>query len=297
MLHLALSALETAKSNLLRAHHSGEIGEILRKCLRGGEWSPLSCLDGQVLENEEWAICTDDGQCVATAAIWDEIYPSPAARSPDWETWIPMKHECRWSINLFSRRSEVESKFIRNIVDGIPTSKSNKSDQSFAKAIIIIFGTIKIALLHGSPLKAFDQCSIDKGLIRQSITGDVACMIPADPLLATLHFDGGTLTMWARTWRVLDLWREALFIRGFGSADVDWLTGKAWREDRHLYYDTVECEVGVPGPGWWKGDTEDNKARREDTAVDPALLCTSANVEEMIMVNAFSAHPAISLLS
>lgn len=122
-------------------------------------------------------------------------------------------------------------------------------------------------------------------------------MIPADPLLATLHFEGGTLTMWARTWRVLDLWREALFIRGFGSADVDWLTGKAWREDKHLYHDSIECEVGAAGLGSWKGHhTEENKARPEITAVDLAL-CTSANVEEMIIADAFSAHPAISLLS
>lgn len=236
LFHLAISSIETANNNPLYVHHSGEIGGILRKCLRGGSLSPIHCLPGRILENKEWTICTDDGQCVATAVVLDDICPPLIAESPDWKTWIPMEHKYRWSIDLFSHLSQVESRLIKNIIDGIPSSKNSELDLSFVNAIIILFRTIITALLRGSPLKVFDRCSVDKGLVRQSIIEAVACMIPADPLLTTFHFEGDTLAIWARKWRVLDIWREALFKRGFGCADVNWLTGKAWREDKHLYY-------------------------------------------------------------
>lgn len=237
LFHLAISSIEAAKNNPRYAHHSGEIGGILRKCLRGGELSSISRLSGRILEHKEWTICTDDdGQCVASTVVLDDTCPPLVAESPDWKIWIPVEHKHQWSIDLFSHLSQDESRLIKKIVDGIPTSKNSELDPSFANAIAILFRTITTALLRGSPLKAFDQCYVDKGLVRQSIIEDVAFMMPADPLLTTFHFDGDTLAMWAQKWRVLDLWREALFKRGFGSADVDWLTGKAWREDKHLYH-------------------------------------------------------------
>lgn len=172
--------------------------------------------------------------------------------------------------------------------------------QSFANAMVILLGTIKNALLHGSPLKVSDQSPVNKHLVRKSIIGDVACMIPADPLLATFHFEGGTITMWSRKWRVLDLWRKALFKRGFGSADVDWLTGKAWREDSNLYYDTVECEDGVAGLDREKlYDTEDIETRPEVTfkTENPTPSMNANRQDRIIMSDAFSVHPAITLLS
>ena len=297
---LAISAVEAAKNNPLYVHHSGEIGGILRnKCLRGGEWSPLNRLPSHVLDDEERTICTEGDQCVATAVL-DEIAPPAMAESPDWEKWISMRHEYRWSVNLFRRRSQAESKFIRNIVDGIPTSTNSEMRQSFANAMVILLGTIKNALLHGSPLKVSNQCPVDKHLVRNAIIGDVACMIPADPLLASFHLEGGTITTWSRKWRVLDLWRKALFRRRFSSADVDWLTRKAWSEDNNLYYDTVEGENGLVDPDWEKlYDTEDIETRPEVTfKTENSTPSMDSNRQDMIVMNnAFSAHPAISLLS
>ncbi|MCJ1264985.1 hypothetical protein MMC22_004860 [Lobaria immixta] len=238
LFHLAISSIEAAKNNPLYGHHSGEIGGTLRKCLHGEELLLINCPPGRILESKEWTICTDDGQCVATTIILDDICPPLVAESPDWKTWIPVEHIYRWSIDLFSHLSQVENRLIKNIIDGIPTSKNSELDLSFVNAITILFRTIITALLRGSPLKVFNRCSVDKGFVRQSIIEDVACMLPADPLLTTFHFDGDTIAIWARKWRVLDIWREAPFKRGFGSADVNWLTAKAWREDKHLYYKT-----------------------------------------------------------
>lgn len=140
LFHLAISSIETANNNPLYVHHSGEIGGILRKCLRGGKLSPINCLPGRILESKEWMMCTDDRQCLATR---ENTCPPPVAESLDWETWIPVERNYPGSTNLFSRLSQAESKLIKNIVDGIPTSKNSELDSSFANTIAKIFRTVK----------------------------------------------------------------------------------------------------------------------------------------------------------